>query len=1191
MSDLQLTAEQKQAIFSSGHNILVSASAGSGKTFVMANRIIEKIKSGVDIESLFISTFTKKAAGELRQRIEKDLKEAIQSSSNLEERQKLGFALQRLSNADIGTMDSFTQKLLKTHFNLVDVDPNFNILADKTERDLIQEDIFENLVEAYLSEDENIPSAFQISKKEFEKMIKNFSTGRNIKGFKDVVYSIYSFSLSTENPIKWLENQFLEGYSKYKKFSDLPSEFTGQLHEELSKFYEQLDNLLQENALTAKTLEKAQIVYDNKTFLLEALINKDFSQFTDLFNSLDWFRWTIKDEAFKKRFNETIGTKASPGLARQFNEQVKHSPIIEEYQPQAVELIKNLQIFSLYFYKVYLDRKRQENTFDYADIAHFAIEILENNPQVADFYRAKYNEIMIDEYQDTSHVQEKMLQLLSKNGDGTDNIFMVGDIKQSIYGFRQADPSLFLKKYQDYQKEDNPHELIRLKENFRSRPEIIQFTNQVFTHLMDTSVGEMTYGKEEELVQGNIKDYPQEPEQDFLPELLLYQSESNGNTDDENLEKVSDGEIRATAKQIQQLIKNGIQPKNIAILVRSKTNNNKIEDILTSYDIPLVLDEGRVEFLKSIEVQVMLDVLRAIDNPLYDIPLVATLRSPLFRFNEDELTRLSLQGDKKDNFWTKLNNALAGNGLKSDLIDDQLEDKINKFRHTFTEWRKLVNQMPIHELLWKIYTDSYYFDYVGALQNGQMRQANLQALTSRASNYEKSGYKGLFKFIKMIDKFMEQKNDLASVHIKLPQNAVRVMTFHKSKGLEFDYVFLMNFQSKFNQKDLQKSIIINRDNGVGIQYIADFKHQVDTIFPYALVKMDTLPYTVNRELVFVSGLSEEMRVLYVAFTRAKKKLYMVGKIKENERDKYADIELENNILPDKYRKTAQGFQHWLLALEATKKLSMQLTLVKKGDLQSVNQEFTSHPNFQKLAEESVKYDGIMDKVDDIKEAQRIMNYEYEHSLATELPSIQTPSQLKKRSYEKIIENSMPIHQNQNKENRFEFLNLENKKLTATEIGTAWHSFMQEIDLQTIDREHLQATLEQMKFSDELKNQIDIDKILTLFDTELGQFLEKYQDKLIREAPFSMLKTDEKSQEHYLVRGICDGFVKLGDKIVLFDYKTDRFTTHSEIEQIRKRYDFQLDLYAEALHKAYGIEKIEKYLILLGGSDKVEVVQL
>ncbi|MCL2681811.1 MAG: UvrD-helicase domain-containing protein, partial [Streptococcaceae bacterium] len=604
MSDLQLTAEQKQAIFSSGHNILVSASAGSGKTFVMANRIIEKIKSSVDIESLFISTFTKKAATELRQRIEKDLKEAIQSSSNLEERQKLGFALQRLSNADIGTMDSFTQKLLKTHFNLVDVDPNFNILADKTERDLIQEDIFEILVEAYLSEDENIPSDFQISKKEFEKMIKNFSTGRNIKEFKDVVYNIYSFSLSTENPIKWLENQFLEGYSKYKKFSDLPSEFTGQLHEELSKFYEQLDNLLQENALTAKTLEKAQIVYDNKTFLLEALINKDFSQFADLFNSLDWFRWTIKDEAFKKRFNETIGTKASPGLARQFNEQVKHSPIIEEYQPQAVELIKNLQIFSLYFYKVYLDRKRQENTFDYADIAHFAIEILENNPQVADFYRAKYNEIMIDEYQDTSHVQEKMLQLLSKNGDGTDNIFMVGDIKQSIYGFRQADPSLFLKKYQDYQKEDNPHELIRLKENFRSRPEIIQFTNQVFTHLMDTSVGEMTYGKEEELVQGNIKDYPQEPEQDFLPELLLYQSESNGNTDDENLEKVSDGEIRATAKQIQQLIKNGIQPKNIAILVRSKTNNNKIEDILTSYDIPLVLDEGRVEFLKSIEVQV-----------------------------------------------------------------------------------------------------------------------------------------------------------------------------------------------------------------------------------------------------------------------------------------------------------------------------------------------------------------------------------------------------------------------------------------------------------------------------------------------------------------------------------------------------------------------------------------------------------
>ena len=650
MTDVKLTAEQQEAIHSQGHNILVSASAGSGKTFVMANRIVEKVKSGIAIESLFISTFTRKAATELRIRLEKDLKKASHQTQDVVEKQRIKTALQNLAYADIGTMDSFTQKLLRTHFNRVNVDPNFRILADQTESDLLKQEVFEDLVEQYLSGSSEIKERAKISKKTFEKLVKNFSKDRNIKGFQDVVYTVYNFASATENPEKWLKNDFLKGFDLYQKFSDIPEKFAHDVMWKLEEFFLFLEKSLEEKNLTAKTLEKAQIVLDNQGYLLESLRVSDYEQFAEVFKSLDFSRWSLKkDEILSEVFKTVIGTKSNPGLVREFLEKIKHLSTIEKYQPETKKLAENLQKFALYFYQSYLDRKYSENAFEYSDIAHFAIKILEENTDVAREYRTKYSEIMIDEYQDTSHVQEAMLRLLSKNGDGSDNLFMVGDIKQSIYGFRLADPSLFLKKYHAYAREDSPHQLIRLKENFRSRGEVLEFTNEVFRHLMNEEIGEMVYGKEEELVQGNLADYPEKLEKNYYPELLLYEEDS---TEDET-DQISDGEIKIVAQQIKNLMASDekLDYQDIALLVRSKSQNNKIEDILRDYDIPVVLDEGRVDFLKSLEVILILDVLRAIDNPLYDIPLVATLRSPLFNFTEDELTRISLNSGSDTRFW------------------------------------------------------------------------------------------------------------------------------------------------------------------------------------------------------------------------------------------------------------------------------------------------------------------------------------------------------------------------------------------------------------------------------------------------------------------------------------------------------------------------------------------------------------
>ena len=1187
MTEVKLTPEQEEAIYSQGHNILVSASAGSGKTFVMANRIVEKIKSGIDIESLFISTFTKKAAAELRMRLEKDLKKASYKSQDSVEKQRIKLALQKLPHADIGTMDSFTQKLLRENFNRVDIDPNFRILADQTESDLLKQEVFDDLVEQYLSEQTEIKETAKIDKKTFEKLVKNFSKDRNIKGFQSVVYTVYNFASATESPENWLKNEFLKGFDFYQKFSDLPESFSQDVALQLEAFILDLQKALAEKNLTGKTLEKAQIVVDNQEHLLGSLARRDYVQFTEIFRSLDFSRWSLKkDEILAESFKSVIGTKTDPGLVRDFLEKIKHLSTIEKYQPEARVLAENLQKFVLYFYDVYLERKRSENAFEYSDIAHFAIKILEENPDVAMAYRNKYSEIMIDEYQDTSHVQEAMLRLLSKNGDGSDNLFMVGDIKQSIYGFRLADPRLFLKKYTAYADETNPNQLIRLKENFRSRGEVLSFTNEVFKHLMDEEVGEMIYGKEEELVQGNLVDYPEQLEENFYPELLLYEED----TSEDESEQMSDGEIKVVAQQIKELIESdeNLEYKDIALLVRSKSQNNKIEDILKAYDIPVVLDEGRVDFLKSLEVTLILDVLRAIDNPLYDIPLVATLRSPMFNFTEDELTRISLNAGSDTRFWQKLQLN------DSELINKALKTKIASFLEKFTEWRKLVNEVPIHELLWKIYTETYYMDYVGALPNGEMRQANLHALSVRAESYESSGYKGLFRFIKMIDKFMEQNNDLASVNIKLPQNAVRVMTFHKSKGLEFDVVFLMNLQTKFNQKDLRDSVILTRENGLGMKYTADLKNEsaVETDFPYALVKMETLPYLVNKDLKRNAMLSEEMRVLYVAFTRAKKKLYMVGKIKQKELEKYGEAKLEKGILPLKYRQAANGYQHWLLALQKAHKLPMKFKVIKATDLQGVDKKFTVYPDFKKLAEDAKKFDKVMDSLSDVKQARAILDYQYPKAAATKLSSIQTPSQVKKRSYEKQLElgNVLPSSEYE-RVKQLDMLDLGQHKITAAEIGSATHSFMQYADFSRPNLFDFQQTLDQMDLLDEVKNKIDLPKILTLFDTDFGKVLVDNVERTTKEAPFSMLKTDEVAQEQYIVRGICDGFIKFEDKIILFDYKTDYFRNKAQIAEIKKNYEVQMELYAEALRKAYHVNQVDKYLILLGGPQKVVVERM
>ena len=1198
--EMPKTPEQIEAIYRTGTNILVSASAGSGKTFVMTERIINLILNGVSLKNLFISTFTNKAAAELKLRLDKKIRETRAHERSFEEIHLLTTALQDLSTADIGTMDSFTLKFLKENFYLKNLDPTFRLLVDSTEQEVIKRDIFDQLVEEHLA-DQGI-----ISQERFIQVMNNFSSDRKIDAFYSVLNKINTFADSLENPIDWLENDFLNGFSTYQSFTDLPDTFTNGLQESLQEIYRALLENLSSGVITGPAkINNTEEFLANFEYLYDCLGQKQFQKFAEFYRQMK-FQFVPnannkdnRDEVLEAQ-KLSLKTLITTNKARldQFIEAIKHQDIIEKYHQPASALTHDLQVIALAFYQRYHDYKLKNACLEYADVTHLTIEILQENEVLRKVYQTQYFEVMVDEYQDTNHLQEAMLRLLS-NGK---NSFMVGDVKQSIYGFRLADPSLFMSKYEAYQQPDADGKLIRLKENFRSYPEIINFTNQIFEHLMDKKIGEMVYGPEEKLVVGNPK-LAQETSPDLTAELLIYKDEKSVSSETDDA--VSTDELVVTAQAIRQLLSKGTQPKDIVILVRSKTNNAEIERVLQSFDIPVVLDEGKMNYLQAMEVLVMLDVLRAIDNPLFDVSFVALLKSPLFDFSENDLAIISLQASNDVNFYDKYQKARCQNGLKADLIDTTLSVKLQNFENTFSKWCQLAHQESLHSLIWKIYRDTHYYDYVGGMKNGQLRQANLAALADRAATYESSGYKGLFQFIKMIDNFMDSKNDLAAVNIALPSDAVRVMTIHKSKGLEFPYVFILNVNKKFNTKDLSSDLILSRKNGAGISFLADFKKEIDTEFPYAIVKMTTLPQMANALEKEYQALAEEMRMLYVAFTRAVKKIYMVGKVDASKLDEdnqfiaYQTAAFNaNGILDDTLRQSSQGYLNWVLGVyQATtvKKASgLKVRVVEDDDLKDmVPVDQKNQLSFETLIAESKQYDDAMATIEEVKLAKQILDsadkLNDKYTVGINLPTIQTPSQIKKR-YEHLISEQDVVVSNHQKYSQFEFLKTD-KKVSPTELGSAVHELMQSLDFSNVTRETLSQTIESLTVRDEVKQKIKVDQILSLFDTDFGQMMVTHHKSMTREAPFSMLKTDQASGEQYVIRGIIDGFIKLADKIILFDYKTDHFTNLEAIPEIKARYQMQMSLYAESLTTAFKQEKIEQYLILLGGPDKVYIEQL
>ncbi len=1189
------TAEQIQAIYTAGQNILVSASAGSGKTFVMAERILDQLARGVEISQLFISTFTVKAATELKERLEKKISQQIQETDDVDLKQHFGRQLADLPNAAIGTMDSFTQKFLGKHGYLIDIAPNFRILQNESEQLLLKNEVFHQVFEDHYQGE---------NKEKFCSLVKNFAgRGKDERGLRQQVYKIYDFLQSTSSPQKWLSESFLKGFEEadFVNEKDKQTEQIKQALWDLESFFRyHLDNDAKEFPKAAY-LENVQLILDEIGSLNQESDSQAYRAVIARIIAIS------KEKNGRSLANSSRKADLKP-LADAYNDERKAQfaklgqladqitilDYQERYHEDTWELAKTFQTFLSDFVEAYRERKRQENAFEFADISHFTIEILENFPQVREAYQERFHEVMVDEYQDTNHIQERMLELLS-NGH---NRFMVGDIKQSIYRFRQADPQIFNEKFQRYAQNPQEGKLILLKENFRSSSEVLSATNDVFARLMDQEVGEINYDSMHQLVFANTK---LTPNPDNKAEFLLYDKDDSGQEEGESQSETKlTGEMRLVIKEILKLHQEkGVAFKEIALLTSSRSRNDQILLALSEYGIPVKTDGEQNNYLQSLEVQVMLDTLRVIHNPLQDYALVALMKSPMFGFDEDELARMSLQKveDKvQENLYEKLVNAQKQATSQKELIHTALAEKLSQFMDILSSWRLYAKTHSLYDLIWKIYNDRFYYDYVGALPNGPARQANLYALALRADQFEKSNFKGLSRFIRMIDQVLEAQHDLASVAVAPPKDAVELMTIHKSKGLEFPYVFILNMDQDFNKQDSMSDVILSRQNGLGVKYIAKVETgAVEAHYPKTLkLSIPSLTYTQNEKELQLASYSEQMRLLYVAMTRAEKKLYLVGRGFREKLEAKEYPAANNGKLDSNTRLQAKNFQDWIWAIiKVFAKDNLNFSYRFVGEDQLTREAIGELENKSPL-QDSSQADNRQSET--IKEALEMLKevevYNTLHRAAIELPSVQTPSQIKK-FYEPVMdmEGVEITNQTQSTEKKisFDLPDFSTKeKVTGAEIGSATHELMQRIDLsQQPTLASLTETLKQVQTSPAVRDKINLSKILAFFDTALGQEIFANTDHLYREQPFSMLKRDQKSQEDFVVRGILDGYLLYEDRIVLFDYKTDRYDQPS---QLIDRYRGQLALYGEALSRAYSIENIEKYLIMLG-KDEVQVVKV
>ena len=1379
MAEFKPTDAQNEAIKTRGKNILVSASAGSGKTAVLVNRVIELIKEGQDIDRMLLVTFTDAAAKNMRDKIRQALQKIAQDPHQPKVmRDRMTNQINRLAAADISTIHAFCLKLIKRYYYLINLDPQFRMLTDQTEQLLLEEDVWQQISERYYADADQEADGMA----SFRQLVLNFSSDRDDQGLDELILKLYDVANAQADPAAWLrqmprsydlagdvlETVFYKQHlkpvlvEKLRQFqhdeeeaiqqaqaADIAKD-VAQVKQEKAMFQQLIDQLnggsdrdvritLQQvnfasfrgkphDADLLKTYqalqkERNRLKKDWERLVKDYLgkeddepaliakvqnIQQQFAQLAaraddlpqsqrvltqdqqqlqvvlDVFKPVTWnsLRASFNSLSFKTlsrmtkdattemtAAHETVKT-VRKGIKDQLGKIQEHFFVYDEDQlrtisQQAQAILRKLSAVTQDFLDQYQQTKLNRHVLEFSDLEHYAYQILCPAADDADWQalvanlQDHYQAIMVDEYQDTNQLQESILMRLTKAD--AHNLFMVGDVKQSIYRFREADPSLFLNKYQRYQHAAGSTAIV-LGENFRSMSNVTTFTNLLFSQLMDPEVGEIAYDKDAELKYA--AHYYDDAEAPKPVEIMLY--DANARQQDKGARRETDkqiGEFQMVGRRIKQLVEGHAQIYDadakqmrpvrygdVVILERTKAINNTLMEQFNKLDIPLTVHDVE-SYFQATEVRVMLALLKVIDNPHQDIPLVAVLRSPIVGLDNQELSFVRLQNQAAD-YYTALktfiynyrhHHKMRPYKNAADLLSPErqqtlyhklatLMDRLDQFRHT-------AQQETLVDLIWQIYQETGYLDYVGAMRGGQQRQANLHALYQRAHTYEESSFKGLYQFVRFIEKMQEHDKDLGVAPTQLTANTVNVMTIHGSKGLQFPIVFLVDATHGFNDSAKHSSAVVDAKAGVGIRWLDDDRVVYDT--PQRQVAID---------MVGRSERAEDLRVLYVALTRAEQQLFITGSFNDEVKTQslaaswnqwQKAFQSQGTVLSPQPRLDADSFMDWVgLALTryANKRNHFTAAGLAVRDATLADSVLTGNDRRAQTAaamgfvvrtfdaaslhELSVASAGNSDEKKTNaasapaprtgqQDFAQILGYQYPHRTATMTTAYQSVTDVKRvfedddpRLGQRDYADDAGTTVADEKKHSGIYINpdfavpsfIQNDETApkATQVGTATHLVFQKLSLDqpvtaTTVQDEITDLIQQGLMSPAVAAQIDVAGVVDFFKTAVGQQILAHPDDYHREEPFAMIMNGHEpfediapdDNDQVLIHGIIDGYLVTSDGIILVDYKTDHLTPNpAAIKKVVQKYSGQLRLYAEALNIMQPIPVVQMGLYLV-----------
>ena len=1170
---MNYTKEQEQAIFLRGKNIMVSAGAGAGKTRVLVSRMAELImdkEHPIEADRFLVMTFTNAAAAEMKERIGTELEERLEKDpDNLYLRKQI----RKIRQADISTIHSFCNHLIRTHYNELAIDPSFRI-GEEGELFLLRQQAVEQVLE----------EAYASGRESFLQFVEAYAPGKNDTVLEEMIEDLYHFSRSFPNADGWFEKTGKEAVILAGKdgwdTSTAVTLLLSKAQKESLQIQEELYQLLE--SVTEDAPEKyTGLLQEIKEYITSLTQAKDYNSYYKVLSqkSISSFPRAAKKEKEWELYEEV--KEFHQKVREQINSQKENvfTAPAEELQREAAviyPLLEEYMALTKRFAEIYFLCKKEKNVYDFDDLEHFALELLVESydeqgvaqpSETAKELSKKYKMIFVDEYQDTNLVQETILEMLLNKKHNS--LFTVGDVKQSIYRFRQARPDLFLRRKDQYISQADAGVSIELRDNFRSAPGVLTFTNYIFSQLMEKEFGGVDYNEKTALRPGDGGPMMQDEE---TSEILFFQKDSAS-----ALKEVPEDILAESAvicKRIKELIEEGYHYGDMVILLRSGAGRMEpMAEFLEQEGIPVSCD-NKTGYFQTREIIVMLNYLSIVDNIYQDIPMASVMLSSIGKFTEEELVKLRVL----------IEEPVRGKYTLYDFMrlymqegtEEELKKKIRDFLMNLLYFRQQKKEQPLSTLLWDIYERTGFYYDVQLMPDGEKRKENLLMLLKKAEDYEKTVFKGLFYFNRYMKQLKSYEIEMGEAGTSMEEeDVVKIMTIHKSKGLEFPVVFVSGLSKKFNRMDLNKAVLCHPELGIGMECVnTTLRFHHPSLMKKAI-----------QEKAWKDTLEEEMRILYVAMTRAKRKLILTGLIKSEE----LEAGMRASIQAQKWR--AGSMMDWILPIMAeqfqnTDKIWLKARLFSWSDIEELF-------NAREREEAAFSYRHFMEEYvegQDSSLIKKAFSHVYPNMEATKWKRKYSVSELKSLSQITLPNEESVVYEPDEEERIIpQFLKEEREEVGGAAKGTIVHKIMEMLPFAKIQtKKQLFDWIADLEQSYPESKQISAKwlyrGIEAFLFSEQGEKIRKMDEagKVKKELPFtvglpvSLINQDTEAEDTVVVQGVIDACADMGNHLCLIDYKTDQIKEGEE-QQLLDRYGNQMLYYKAALEQILEKRVSEIYL--------------